>query len=290
MKTIVDALWQAAGVSALCAAASLMPAVQASAQGSTPSRDGAQAQAAQVQATRVQAERSAAAPEVLTLRLSLSNLHVIRGARVILVDAGSKADMPRLESELQRAGIAWKDIAALIVTHAHSDHTGLAAEIRRRSGAAVVLGRGDIPMAQAGRHDELQPTNFTAAVIKQFFIDPTFEPFQPDVTVEAEHRLDRWGVAGRVYSMPGHTPGSLVIELDDGRTFVGDMILGGVLGGALMAQRAGEHYFHADRQRNLQNIHTLLRGSTRVFYLGHGGPVTRESVIEAFGTGTPTVR
>jgi glyoxylase-like metal-dependent hydrolase (beta-lactamase superfamily II) len=138
-------------------------------------------------------------------------------------------------------------------------------------------------MARAGKHDDLQPTNFTASVLKQFFINPHFEAFTPDLTVESELRLDRWGVAGRVFQMPGHTPGSLVVELDDGRTFVGDMVLGGYLGGAIRPTRAGEHYFHADRQRNLQNIRTLLQSTAREFHLGHGGPVSRESVLTAFG-------
>jgi len=224
-----------------------------------------------------------AAPEVITFRLAMSNLHVIKGTRTVLVDAGSKGDLPRLESQMAQVGLTWQDVAAVIVTHGHSDHAALAAEIRRRSGATLILGRGDVDMAAAGHNDELKPTNFMATLLKQFGIDPKYEPFTPDRTIEADMRLDEYGVAGRVAQLPGHTPGSLVVELDDGRTFVGDMMLGGYLGGALMPQRAGEHYFHADRQRNLQNIHTLLRGPSKLFYLGHGGPVTRDSVVEAFG-------
>ena len=229
----------------------------------------------------------APAHDVITFKLGLSNIHLIRGARAVLIDAGSRGDLPRLEAELTRSGVAWKDVAAVIVTHGHSDHAGLAAEIRRKSGATVLLGAGDVAMARAGRHDDLQPMNLTAAVLKQFVIDPTFESFEPDVTVTATPiepmRLERWGIAGRVFELPGHTPGSLVIELDDGRTFVGDMMLGGYLGGALMPTRAGEHYFHADRQRNLENIRTLLKGSSREFYLGHGGPLSRQSVLATFG-------
>lgn len=223
-------------------------------------------------------------PEVLTFKLSMSNVHAIKGARTVLVDAGSKGDLPKLEAEMARAGIAWKDIAAVIVTHGHSDHAGLAAEIRRRSGAALILGSGDVDMAGAGHNDELKPTNFMATLLKQFAIDPTYEAFKPDRVVEREMRLDEWGIAGRAFQVPGHTPGSLVVELDDGRSFVGDMMLGGYLGGALMPQRAGEHYFHADRQRNLENIQTLLKGPGKLFYLGHGGPVTREAVVAAFGS------
>lgn len=229
-----------------------------------------------------------APPEVLTFRLSMSNVHAIRGTRTVLVDAGGKGDMPRLEKELARAGIAWTDVAAVIVTHAHSDHAALAAEIRRRSGAVVVLGRGDVDMAGAGHNDELKPIGFVATLLKKFAIDPSYEAFSPDRVIEEVTRLDEWGVAGRLVPMPGHTPGSLVVELDDGRSFVGDMILGGYLGGTLMPERPGEHYFHADRQRNLENIRSLLRGPARLFHLGHGGPVTRESVAKAFGDGAST--
>jgi glyoxylase-like metal-dependent hydrolase (beta-lactamase superfamily II) len=85
--------------------------------------------------------------------------------------------------------------------------------------------------------------------------------------------------------MPGHTPGSLVVLLDDGRAFVGDMMAGGYMGGAISPHRAGEHYFHADRARNLENIKVVLKRPIKMFHLGHGGPVTRESVETAFATG-----
>jgi glyoxylase-like metal-dependent hydrolase (beta-lactamase superfamily II) len=43
-----------------------------------------------------------------------------------------------------------------------------------------------------------------------------------DLVVREPLDLAPWGVAGRVVPMPGHTPGSLVVVLDDGRAFVGD--------------------------------------------------------------------
>jgi glyoxylase-like metal-dependent hydrolase (beta-lactamase superfamily II) len=93
------------------------------------------------------------------------------------------------------------------------------------------------------------------------------------------------GIRGQAIPMPGHTPGSLVVLLDDGRAFVGDMMAGGCIGGAIGPHRAGEHYFHADHARNLENIKAVLKRPIKMFYLGHGGPVTRESVIAAFATG-----
>lgn len=224
----------------------------------------------------------AAPPEVLTFRLSMSNVHAIRGERVVLVDAGSKGDMPALEAAMAGHGIRWADVAAVVITHGHSDHAALASEIRRRSGARLILGRGDAPMASAGHNDDLRPTNFTATLLKRFFIDPTYDPFTADVLVDGTLDLQPFGIAGVVRQAPGHTPGSLVLELPDGRAFVGDMMLGGFMGGKFFADHAGEHYFQADPARNRQNLAELLRRPIERFYLGHGGPVERASVTQAF--------
>ena len=225
---------------------------------------------------------SLAAPEVVQIRLSMSNVFLIKAAKPILVDAGSPKDMAVLVAALAQQGLRVEDIALVVLTHAHSDHAGMAAALRR-AGAKIAMGRGDLEMARSGRNDDLKPTNVTAFLLKHLAIDPNFEPFAPDIAVGDTLDLAPWGIAGRASAMPGHTPGAMVVLLEDGRAFVGDMILGGYLGGAIRPQRAGEHYFHADRDHNRGNIRILLEHSVQTFYLGHGGPVARASVLDAFG-------
>ena len=232
----------------------------------------------------------AASPvRVLTLKLSISNVHVLQeqGHRPLLIDAGGRGDLPLLEKKLAAHGLKIEDLAAVILTHGHSDHAGLAAEIRRRSGARILLGAGDVELAKAGRNDELKPTNLTAVILKRFFIDPVYEPFQADQVISRPFDLAEFGYPGQVLPMPGHTAGSQVILLEDGRAFVGDMMAGGWFGGGVFAHRAGEHYFQADCRRNRANIETLLQLPITTCYLGHGGPVSRAAVLKGFGLADP---
>jgi hydroxyacylglutathione hydrolase len=222
--------------------------------------------------------------QVVQIPLSMSNVHLIKGAaRFFLVDTGSKDDLPALAAALAREGVRFRDLAAVILTHGHADHAGLAAEVRRRSGAVVIAGRGDRSMLESGVNEPVTPTSFTARLILMLPLDARYERLRADVEVDGELDLAPYGLAGRVLPVPGHTPGSLAVVLDDGRAFVGDMMLGGWLGGALFAQRPGEHYFHMDVAGNGHSLAALAKLPIRQYFLGHGGPLSQEAVREYLG-------
>ncbi len=222
--------------------------------------------------------------EVVSITLSMSNVHLIKSAsRYFLVDSGSKDDLPALTAALAQQGVALNEIAAVLLTHGHADHAGLAAEIRRRSGALLIAGSGDRSMLAAGVNDPVTPTGLTARLLLMLPLDPRFEPFRADIEVAQETDLSTVGFAGRAVPTPGHTPGSLAFVLDDGRAFIGDMILGGWWGGAVFAQHPGEHYFHGDRQRNTESLLGLAKQPIRQCFLGHGGPVSQDALRDYLG-------
>lgn len=224
----------------------------------------------------------AVSPEVHTIRLGRSNAYLLKTATPVLIDTGGVDDMPALVEGLKAYDLRPQDIALVVLTHGHSDHAGQAAALKRLGHAKIALGQGDLPLARAGHDDTLVPQNLTARLLARFAINPGYPPFEPDIIITKELDLSAWGVPGKAVAMPGHTPGSLVVLLDRQRAVAGDIMLGGYLGGALRPSRAGPHYFQADARRNDDNIACLLKLGVDTFYLGHGGPVARDSVIEAF--------
>lgn len=68
------------------------------------------------------------------------NCYLAEGAELTLIDTGPKnlKTLEALRAELHARGRAFQDIRRIIITHAHVDHFGLAAQIVAASGAQVL--------------------------------------------------------------------------------------------------------------------------------------------------------
>jgi hydroxyacylglutathione hydrolase len=216
--------------------------------------------------------------EIRQLHLSWSNVFLVRGSDgVLLVDSGSPGDWDALVSALAAEGLAPGDLRLVILTHAHADHAGLAAQLQA-AGVPIALGAGDTGMAAHGRDGALSPTSVLGDLLRPF-IDFPYTPFTGDVIVEAPIDLAVYGVRGaRVEPWPGHTAGSLVVWIGFDEVIVGDQMLGGI-GGELGSGIAGEHFYQADFHQNHCNVEALLERGVQRFYVGHGGPIDRPSVV-----------
>jgi glyoxylase-like metal-dependent hydrolase (beta-lactamase superfamily II) len=89
-------------------------------------------------------------PGVFRLGTPVVNWYVVEdGGRLTVIDAGLPNHAEGLEDALGRIGHGLDDIDALVLTHGHSDHTGIAGFLHER-GVPVHIHRGDAEVLASG--------------------------------------------------------------------------------------------------------------------------------------------
>jgi glyoxylase-like metal-dependent hydrolase (beta-lactamase superfamily II) len=95
-------------------------------------------------------------------RVGRVNCYVLVDPPVTVIDPGTlqRGSLDELETVLSSKDLGFGDVEQIVVTHAHPDHFGAAAEIAARSGARIVCGLPEVsslvgPSDSPSRHDLL---------------------------------------------------------------------------------------------------------------------------------------
>ena len=144
---------------------------------------------------------------------------------IVLVDTGSVRQEGLILEKI--AGLSHKPLRLIYVTHAHLDHYGSAAAVKKATGASIAIHPADAK-AMAGGETPLGHTRGWGTAVK--FIMPAVnrfiapEPVEPDVLLEDGMRLDEYGIDAVSLHTPGHTPGSTTLLVEKRIAFAGDLV------------------------------------------------------------------
>lgn len=114
----------------------------------------------------------------------------------ILIDGGLPETAPLIRRNVEALGFRIADVRYLLNSHAHSDHAGGLAELKRMSGARLLASKGDRPALEAGRHvgDNIHGTGRFPAV-------------PVDGVIADGQSIELGGVKLTALVTPGHTKG-----------------------------------------------------------------------------------
>lgn len=173
----------------------------------------------------------------------------VKSGQGVVIDPGDEA--PRILAAVEASGAR---ITHVLGTHAHLDHVGAVAEVKRALGVPFALHSGDLPLLQElPAHGAM--FGMAGLEVPEVDIDlaeVTEIPFG-DGVIEVVHT-------------PGHTPGGVTF-LFDGQGFFGDSLFRGSVGRTDLGGNAAAY------AKTLREVILGMPDDT-VVYTGHGPDTT----------------
>jgi len=219
---------------------------------------------------------------------------VVDGGKVTIIDSGARKDYSQLVGGLIGLGLGLEAVEVILITHAHTDHMGSAAQAARAGTvvkgheAEIPVLRGDRPVEQVKTSDlPLWKPGVWSFLLAMVRAGATGAPKIPGVEAVVDGEVLDVPGRPRVVHTPGHTPGHAAYYLPDRRVlFSGDGLvtrspIGGPRGPLLLDSR-----YHADVEQARESLSLIAGLDTRLVLPGHGNPwkgQVAEAVAAALG-------
>jgi metallo-beta-lactamase class B len=190
----------------------------------------------------------------------LGNLHYVGANEVsafllttpaghVLLDSGPVEMVPMLERNVEALGFHLADVKVILNSHAHYDHCGGFAELKRRTGARIVASEADgAEMARGGLGDFAYGDDYP------------FEPVTPDQRLQDGEEIRLGNVTLTATLTPGHTRGcttwSTRIE-EGGRTYEVVFVCGLVVSPFKLTNNPVYPAVAADARRSITRLRSL---------------------------------
>jgi len=195
----------------------------------------------------------------------------IIGESIALIDAGT-SDSPEnaIYPYLRSIGREPSEISHIILTHAHFDHCGGAAVIKKETDCKIYVHEsGKQYLEDAGLINRELHNRFPALYPEK---KPDFESVKADVTFKDGDVLDLEGRQIRVLHTPGHSPcSSCLIDVEEGVYISGDSVQG-------RGERRPLLFFSSEEYA--ESMRRLLKEPVKTLVTGHPFPPFNNAVLK----------
>lgn len=215
--------------------------------------------------------------------LRIGHVYAIVGdAGVTLIDTSIRGVANRMDRELASIGKRLRDVRHILITHAHPDHIGSAAQIKQRSGAQIWIGARDAAVAR-GHEPIPRPKPQDLQGISRWIGGLIPDVKQPPVEVDRElHEgdvLDEILPGLTVVETPGHSYGHISFYYPARKLlFVGDAIM------HLLGLSVPIPFFTTDMAEAKRSIAKIAGMELDILCFGHGAPLMSKAgeAVRAF--------
>lgn len=123
----------------------------------------------------------------------------------ILINSGLAETVPAIRAGIEQLGFKISDVKILTASHGHFDHVAGFAELKRLTGARVVISAPDASLLESGGKTDFRFGNDSTAA---------FAPVTVDRKLNDGDRVELGGVTLVAHIHPGHTRGATTFTFD----------------------------------------------------------------------------
>lgn len=204
--------------------------------------------------------------------------------KFILVDTGGHMFMDKqytdrrneLVRELEKNGVNNSNLSMIILTHGDNDHACNASYIRDKFHSKIAMHAGDVFMVEKSNPNCYRVNSkYQSFLLNMVFklleskikllmekVYKEFETFKPDILLEDNQTLAEF--EGRIFHIPGHTPGSICILDNEGNLIAGDLFANN------KKPSLGINAQNFDEMK--ESAIKILKNNVFKIYPGHGEP------------------
>lgn len=127
----------------------------------------------------------------------------------ILINSALDNNVPLIQSSIESLGFKFTDVKVLLISHAHSDHCGGSAMVKKLTGAKYMVMEGDVSVVESGGKTDFHYANDPLAL---------FTPTKVDRILRDGDEVKLGDVVLTARLTPGHTKGctTWTMKVQDG--------------------------------------------------------------------------
>ena len=195
---------------------------------------------------------------------------VMSGPDMVLIDTGMRGSSKKIGSYLKGLRKNLTDIKYIFITHPDLDHVGGAAEMKKLTGAKLIIHIGDVP-AVAGDSSSRFRNKGRFVIILSWILSKLMHASQVDPDIILKENTDIAGL--KIINTPGHSDGSLSVYLPGKVIFVGDALTSDARGNPKRPTKA----LAADMIQAKASVTLIASLEYDTLLCGHGAPVKGEA-------------
>lgn len=182
--------------------------------------------------------------------------------KAILIDTGRKKYCEKILERCKKF-----HVSLIVLTHGHMDHCQNAAYLAEALHIPIAINKNDMDLITDNRKQSLLAKTLLGKIVlsvslSSFEMD-SLELFDPIIYLKNGDDLSEYGIAAKVVELPGHTKGSIGVEIED-NLFVGDALMNMFYPTVSM--------LYVDEQEMLLSAKYISELGEKTIYFGHGKP------------------